>query len=134
MIQNLRFKNCSKSGQTLTLILVFMTVAVIITTATVMVTVVNNTQASKYDQGNATLDVAESGVEDAVMSLLRNPDYTGETLTVGSGTANIVVSVGDFPKTVTVTGTLGNFVRTIQVQVGYSNNVLSVVSWKEIYP
>lgn len=125
-------KNRAKSGQTLVLLLVLMAIAIIVVSAGVIVTIVNSTSSGKLDSGNMAWDVAESGVENALMRLLRDPAYVGETLPVGSGTATITVTDGGTPL-ITSVGKLGNFTRTIQVSTSYTNNVLSISSWKEIY-
>jgi Na+-transporting NADH:ubiquinone oxidoreductase subunit NqrC len=120
-------------GQTLVVLLVLVSVALIITTASVIIMTVNNTAATRFDRGQVVLDVAESGMENALMRMLRDPNYIGETLTIGEGSAVITVSGSGFPKTITSKGTVGITVRTIQTQVDSTNNVLSVVSWREVY-
>lgn len=118
-------------GQALVTLLFFMIFAITITSAAVVVVISNSLAASKFDQGNVTFYIAESGIENALMRLLRDPNYSGETLTIEGGNAIIQVS-GTNPKTITSQGTIGNFSRTIQVRVDYTNNILSVQSWKEI--
>ncbi len=122
----------SQGGQALVTLLFFMVIALTITTTAILVMAINSLTASKLEQGSTAYSVAESGIENALLRLLRNPNYTGETLVVGSGSAQIVVT-GTTTKTITSTGTSGNFVRKIQVLVGYTNNILSITSWKETY-
>ncbi len=124
-------KNKQK-GQVLVTLLFFMVIAIIITSAAVVVIFINNLSGTSLQQGNLSYYVAESGIENALLRLLRDPNYPGETLTIGSGTAVISVT-GVNPKIATATGTLGNFVRKIQVTANYTNNILTVTSWKEIY-
>lgn len=120
-----------QSGQTLVLLLVFMVVAITITTAAVIVTLVNSQSATRLEQGEITLGIAEAGMENAILRLLRNPEYSGETLTVNGGMATIEVS-GETTKTITVTGANGNYIRKLQATVD-SNSILTVTSWQEIY-
>ncbi len=121
-----------KKGQTLVLLLIFMAMAIMITSAAVVVIIANSQMASKWEQGETALAVAESGAENALLLLLRNPAYTGGTLTVGSGTATITVA-GSNP-VITSTGTVGNFTREVQVTTTYNQGVLGVSSWQEIWP
>lgn len=123
----------NKSGQTIVVLLVFVSIAMIITTASIIIMSINNTAATRFDRGQVALDVAESGMENALMRLLRDPNYSGETLLVGEGSVVITVPVGSFPKLVTSRATVGITVRTVQTNVSYSNNNLSVVSWREVY-
>lgn len=122
-------KRFKKSGQTLVLLLVFMSVAIIVTSAAVVMTIVSSQNTSKLDSGSETYDVAEAGIENALMRLLRDPNYAGETLTVGDGQAIISVGSG----TITSKGSMGNFSRTLVVTTSYNNNVLTILSWKEKY-
>lgn len=127
----MRKKNLLQQGQTLVLLLIFMVVAIMITTASVAMIVTNIKATDKLSQGTTAMDVAESGAENAVIKLLRDPNYSGETLTVGEGQAVITIT-GTNPKAIVVKGTLNNFTRTIQVIVDMTNNISTVTSWKEI--
>ena len=118
-------------GQTLVLLLIYIVIAIIITTSAVAIVIVNSKGTDKLYQGTTAFDVAESGAETAMIKLLRDPAYTGESLTLNGGTATITIT-GISPKTVTSIGTLGNFTRTVQATVDTSNNVLIVTSWKEL--
>ncbi len=119
-----------EKGQTLIILLLYMEIAIIITTAAITAVITNALGTDKVYQGTATVDVAESGVETAIIKLIRDPGYTGETLTVNGGTATINIT-GINPKVVTSKGTFGNFTRSIVAAVGISNNALTVLSWKE---
>lgn len=121
-----------RSGQTLVTFLVFVAVAMMVTAAATVVTLVNSRSATTLQQGTLSYYVAESGIENALLRLLRNPYYSGETLLVGEGTAEITVA-GDSQKTINSKGSLGNFIRTIQVTTEYNNNVLTIVSWQEVF-
>lgn len=119
------------SGQALVTLLVFMVMAIIITTAAVAVTITNSTTTGKLALGEEAYAVSQAGIDNAVLRLLRDPNYVGETLTVGNGTAVITVS-GGASKTITSVGTIGNFSRKIQAGATFNNNVLLIDSWNEI--
>ena len=121
-----------RQGQTLVILLVFITLAITVTTAAVVL-IINNSQASaRFEQGVVAHNIAESGAENALLQILRNPSYAGETLTIGDGTATITVT-GTSPKTVVSVGRLGNFSRQVQVTTDYMNGVMTVLTWQEIY-
>ena len=122
----------SRAGQTLVTLLVFMVVATAVTTTAVAV--LTNTTRSSSILGSTieATHIADSGAENALMRLIRNPDYTGETLTVGDGSALITVT-GTTTKTITSIGTIGNYKKTVQIIVTYTNNVLTVSSWTYTY-
>lgn len=121
----------NQKGQTLVILLTYMIIAVIITSASVVLVINSSRGTDKVYQGTNSLDIAESGAETAMIKLLRDTSYSGETLSVGNGQAVITVT-GTNPKTILSKGTLNNFTRTIQVIVSTSNNTLTATSWKEI--
>jgi hypothetical protein len=121
----------NKEGQTMIILLTYMIIAIIVTTASIALVLNSSSGTDKVYQGTNALDIAESGAETAMIKLLRNPAYSGETLTVGDGQAEVTIT-GSNPKTIISIGTLNNFKRTIQVIVDTSNNTLTATSWKEI--
>lgn len=120
-----------QEGQTLIILMMYMIIAIIVTTASIALVVNSSKGTDKVYQGATSLDIAESGAETAMIKLLRDPNYVGETISVGSGQAIITVT-GSNPKTILSKGTLNNFTRSIQVIVNTSNNTLTATSWKEI--
>lgn len=121
-----------ESGQSLSALMVFMAMAIVMTTAATIVTLTNVLSTSKYTQGQEALSNAEAGIENALQRLLRDSSYLGETLTISDGSVIITVSPGASPKTITAEGRSGNFRRTITVVATYTTgNVLTVTSWTE---
>ncbi len=120
-----------QKGQTLVTLLVFSVVALTVATAAVAI-MLNVSQATNRVEGNITASqVAESGIENALLRLLRNPSYTGETLQVGDGSVVITVT-GTNLKTITAVGTLYAHTKTIEATVTFTNGIMSITSWKEI--
>jgi hypothetical protein len=126
-----RQSNFYQSGQALLLLMIFLSVSIIITSAAAMVTVINLQSTSKFETSRLAYSVAESGIEDALLRLLRDPSYTGGTVTINGGTATITVT-GDTTKTITSEGVLNNFHRKIQVLGSYNNTVFTISSWNEV--
>lgn len=120
-----------KSGQALVLLIVLMVVGLTITSAAVVYVIVNSRAATSFSRGEVAYGVAESGAENAILRLVRNPNYNGETLTVGSGIATITVS-GSSTKTIVSEGAVGDFRRKIQVTGSYINNIFTASNWAEI--
>lgn len=120
-----------QKGQALITLLFFMVIAVTITTASVVILFVTTASTSKLEQGTRSYYVAESGIENALLRLLRDPSYAGETISVDDGSAVVTVS-GSSPYIITSVGEVGTFQRTIQAEADYSGGVLSVTDWREI--
>ena len=119
-----------QAGQTLIALLVFISVAMMVTLASAAVALVNTRANTAVSVADATLQAAESGVENAHMQLLRTPSYSGETMTVGDATVTISVS-GTTTKTIVSQATTGDYRRILTVSGTYSSNVLTINSWSE---
>jgi hypothetical protein len=104
-----------------------------VTSAAVIVLFTNSLSGAKFQQGTIAYQIAQTGIENASLRLLRNPDYSGETLPVGNGTAIITVARNGSEYTILSKGTIGPFSRQIQVVATYSANLLTVGSQEEIY-
>lgn len=86
--------------------------------------------ASINEQGVYAYYVAESGAEEGLLRLLRNPDYPGESFSVGLGSVEVEVSTAS--GLITSVGTFNNAVRKIEVQTVYNNGMRTITSWKEV--
>lgn len=117
-----------QKGQAVVALLFFMTISIAIITAIVIIVLNNATAVSSLEQGNSAYYAAESGSQNALLRLIRDPSYSGETLTVDQGTVVIQVANG----IATSTATVANSVRKVQVNTVYNNNIRTVTSWTEI--
>lgn len=122
----------NQKGSALVTLLVFTVIAMIISSAAITMMMVNITSTSQSQRGNETLYMSESGIENGIIRLLRNPSYSGETLSFNDGSVVITVT-GSGPYTVRSVATKGNYSRAIEAVLSYTNNVLSVTSWTEVY-
>lgn len=120
-----------KKGQALISLIFFVVIAMIITSTAVAVSIANSISVSKLHSGTEALYIAESGIEEAVLRLIRDPNYSGGTVTVGSGTATITIT-GETTKIITSEGRDGNFIRKIRATADYNDNIVSILTWTEI--
>jgi len=127
---NLKFK-IKEKGQALVTLLFFVLISLTITSGAIIIIIANSLSASKLEQGNLAYYAAESGVENALLRLLRDPSYAGETLVIDGTTAQIIVT-GINPKTVDSTGISGNFKRKVQAQALFNNGLYTFSNWKEL--
>lgn len=121
----------SKSGQALVTLLVFSAVAIIIASAATVVTIINARSTGTFAQTESTLAIAEAGADNAILQILRNPNYVSETVNIGDGTATITAS-GTTTKTIISEGKIGNLRRKIEVTGTYNNTVFAISSWSEV--
>ena len=118
-------------GQALITLLIFVVVATIITSGAIIMLFVNSLTANKLQQGVTAYYIAESGVENALLRLLRDPNYSGETMAVGSGTVTVSVTGGS-EKVIASSGRTGNFIRKLEARTNFNNNIFTITSWTEV--
>ena len=128
-----RWSVCGKNhkGQVLVTLLMFVLVAMTVITAVITTVIANTRSTSTIQQGTNIYYAAEAGVENALVRLLRDPNYTGETMQVDGSTAVITVT-GTTTKIIMVEGQQNNLVRKIQVTVSYTDNQMTITNWQEI--
>ena len=120
-----------KKGQALVTLLVFILIATTIISSSVIILLLNSQGTQKTQQGLIALHIAESGIENAMLRLLRDPNYSGEILSVGDGNATITI-IGATDKTVISVGKTGQYVRKIRATTSYQNYRLTIDSWQEV--
>lgn len=126
-------------GQALVTLIFFMLFATTVTTAAVFVIATNSISGAKLQEGTIAYQAAESGIDNALVRLLRDPvHYTGETgLVVGSGTVDITISgAGTIanPYIILSKGKKGSFVKQIQATAHFdSMQQLILDSQKEVF-
>jgi hypothetical protein len=118
----------NERGQAFITLIIIAALGIIIATTAAIIIVINSQSGMELQQGIVAYDIAESGAENALLHLLRNPEYTGEAnLAVGQGTVNISVENVSGIYTITSQGILGNYKRTVQIMAHYdTDNVLRV--------
>ena len=113
-LKTYNLKLVTSRGQALILLLVCTTIGIIVSSAAVAISIINSQAASKFSQGQDALALAESGAENAIIRLLRDPNYFGETLNIGGATVTITVA-GGAAKTIQSKSQDRDFKRTIQI-------------------
>ena len=120
-------------GQALIILLFFAIIAINVTAVATVIILVNSLSGSKFQQGTVAYEIAQAGAENARLRLLRDPNYTGETLAVGNGNAVIQVTKEGNYYTILSQGKIGNFMRQIQISASYSANLLIFSSQEEVF-
>ena len=120
-------------GQALVTLLFFVGIGMTIITAAIAMLIINSLGGVRYQQGTVAYQLAQTGADNAVLRLLRDPSYTGETMTLSDGTVVTQVSGNGYPFTILSQGTVGNFSRQIQMTASYSAaSVLEVTAQQEV--
>jgi type II secretory pathway component PulK len=123
-------KDNRNAGQTIIALLIFMLLAMTLCLSATMIVVIQAQGDAAAQNSEQALQYAQAGIENALVRLERNATYTGETLTLGSGTATISVS-GSSTVTIVSVGAVQSIKRTLTTTVTNTNSVISLNSWSE---
>lgn len=122
-------------GQAALTLIFFALVAMIITSAAVIAIVNNNLTQSKMEQSLKAYAAAETGTENALLKLLRQPAYQGETFAIDQNTTATVTiePIANSSQIIIISqGQSGQIGRQIKTIIDYNDNVLQIVSTDEI--
>lgn len=118
-----------RSGTAMIILLLIMSVAMSMVGAAV-VTILSATQKTSFaEQGVVGLKIAESGAEEALIRILRDPNYPGGVLTIDEGTATIQVT-GSAIKTISVTSEYAAITQRVVVTVNTAGDLLKILAWQ----
>lgn len=125
----------NENGNALITLLFFIVIAVTVISSTALVLSANMLSTHSVEQGTEAYYAAESGAENGMLDVLRNPLITitvAQHMSVGNGHADITISDNGTKKQITSTGTSGTSVRKIQVELKNESTGFKITSWKEI--
>lgn len=121
-----------QAGQSMVLLMFIVVTLVAISTSSIMMSIVNSGSVTALENGIEARQYADSGAENALLRLIRDPFYTGELYSIDDGEIEIIVT-GQDQKTILVEASVGQSSKVVEVLTDYTDNVLSVTSWREIF-
>ena len=125
-----------RSGQSLVSLMIFTAIAIVVTSAAVTVVLLNSQGTSNYSLGEELFALGEgSGLENATLRLLRDPNFTSSTVTLNSLTPPVFVTIsvsGAGTKTITISSEVDGVVRKFQATGSFTGTVFTLSSWQEI--
>ncbi len=130
-----KFSNKNKSAQSglaLIMLTVFVSIGLVIATMATALAINSFTGSSLLDRSFNTIRAAESGADEALLRLVRDPSYAGGTLTVDAATVTITVT-GSSPKTIDIVSDDNFFVRKLRLITTETNGITALQSWSEVY-
>ncbi len=111
-----------------------MLISTIVISAAVAMIITNTGAISGIEQGQMAYQAAESGVEEAVIQLLRNPNFSGTVSNISTGLSKFTYTVSvSSPKTIDSYGSYLGFKRHIYVTTSYNSGQLVVNPWQESF-
>lgn len=120
-----------QQGQALIMVILIGVISIIavVSASTLVISELKKNTATA--SGVAQYAVTYGALENAFMRLLRDPNYSGETVTLGTSTCYITATSG-LTKTVDVRCTNGQYVRKLGATVIFSGGTMSVSGISEI--
>jgi hypothetical protein len=86
-----------------------------------------------YSQkGGEAFAIADGCMEESMRRLKVDPGYSGETLNLGNGSCTISIVPSGSDRTITVTGSVDNYNKKIEVNITLSGQDIIVNSWEEL--
>lgn len=122
------------SGQALIGVLAVIAISIVLVSSLMTNSLISADSSLKLRQSSLALASADSYAQNALIKLIRDPNYTGETLTLDTGRVIIEIT-GDNPKSVLIksTNSASDILRQLNFVVNYaSDGTISVVDWTEI--
>ncbi len=120
----------NQKGQALVSILLIMAVASLAFAASLVATSLSQT-AGRSGVSNNVYFAAESGAEEALLGLLRNPDYSHDTLSINGVNVDITIAKNGTINTIDSEASTSNETRTLEVTADTAGSQVKVLSWKE---
>lgn len=132
-IGNGKVRKMLRKGQAMVLVLLVSVVLIIVSTMAVSLVVTNALSTTREERGAHALEIAESGAEEGILRVLRDPtvEVTGLTLTVDAGSATVDIT-GSGTKTITSQGQIDGYTRRVQVELSFADGQVLVDSWEEL--
>lgn len=125
--------NKNQQGTTIIMLLVFMIIAITVISSSIMLSLGNSFSTMKIEQGTVAAQLAESGLENGILRLLRDPTYTGETFSPATNQTVVITVSGSTTKIITSTATIGSFQRSFQADIQIQNGTYIITAYKEIF-
>ncbi len=130
-----------QSGQALIVVLVIMAMGITVITAAIALVATTSLTASRFEIGDMALAAAESGVEESINQMLRDPKTETVNIPVGNTGVdeNVVVDTNynngsgqfDITSTGTITTALNSSITRKVVVSGTYKDKLEISSWEE---
>ena len=120
-----------KNGQALISVLFIAIIGMTIATGAIASLMSVFSKTGKEEVAALAYEAAEGGIENGIMRVLRDPSYTGETLTLDANSTAVVSVSTASGVVITSVGTVGTVARKIVVTGHFTNLIWSVDSWVE---
>lgn len=109
-----------------------LSVGLLMASTNIMIGIIQHDQALALNQSDQGRALAEAGVEEAVLRLLRDKDYSGGSLVLDGKNVTIEVTGDETNKTITSSVNYFGKNKAVQAEVTNLSGVMEVSSWQDI--
>lgn len=121
----------TKQGQVGILLTLIIFLLISITTTAVAVALSSSQSLTTTELSEQALISAQTGLDNAVLRLLRDPSYAGESdLSIAQGSVTITIS-GSSPQLVTSSAVVGGLIRRVRANVSSNAGALVIDGYEE---
>lgn len=120
-------------GQALIGVLAIIAISTVLVSSLMINSLISADSSLKLRQSSSAITIADSYMQNAFIKLIRDPNYTGETLTLNDGRVIIEIT-GENPKYILIKsiGPQNDILRQLSSQVNFdSNGAVSITNWTE---
>jgi len=118
-----------------TSLIVIAAVALAISTSVALMGIDSAKGSLSLSKSQETSAIAKSCLEEALVRLRDDTNYSGGNLSVGNGSCTVTVSGTGADRTITSVGTIAGpptYIKTIQVVIKKAGGSINVLSWQEL--
>lgn len=120
-----------QNGLALIMVMLIGAIALVAVVSATTVVISELKKSSVTTFGVSQYQITYGVLENAFIQLLRNPNYSSETVTIGLSTCEITATSG-FTKTVAVSCSDGKYVRKIGATVTFIDGIMTVSGISEL--
>lgn len=124
------FCRAKQPGNILVVVLVLMVVGITIVSMSLALVITTSQSMGGAMESDRMRAAVEGGIENAILKLLRNPSYAGESMVI-DGVAVVVTVTQGAQTTIIATATSGEYKQRYRVLLERISGVLTVVSWQQ---
>lgn len=119
-------------GQTLLIMLVISGFVMVVLSSALILSVTGSKLTISSADAAAAAYGADAGIENGLIRYLRDPAYTGETISIGR--ASVVITItGVGPYTIRAVSTAGLSERVTTANITMNSGIMTVNNWQDNY-
>ena len=127
---NSKYTKNKQKGQAMFAIVGLLSLGLLILSTNILIGIIEHNLSLSFQQSDQGRVVAEAGLEEANLRLLRDPDYDGGTLVING--RNVIIDVsGENPKTISSSVNYFGKLKRVRAEVIFASGQNQLSNWEE---